>query len=257
MNRFHRWLRRLVGLPAHLRIPAPLWEGALRRAAWTQGLDADARQRLRGLTERFLADKAISAAGDAVLADEDRVLIALLCCRPVLGLGYDWLDGWHEVIVYPGAFRVRNTDVHHGTGVHEERHVRATGLAWQRGPLVLAWDQVLRDLREPGRGSDVVVHEIAHKLDVLDGSMNGAPPLSPGELAAWARDFQAAFDALHDELEAGHVPGIDPYAAHSPQEFFAVCSEYWFSAPDVLHAEAPRVAALLRQFYGEPARAAA
>ncbi|MFN4162749.1 MAG: zinc-dependent peptidase, partial [Stenotrophomonas sp.] len=45
---------------------------------------------------------------------------------------------------------------------------------------------------------------------------------------------------------------IDPYAAEAPEEFFAVVTEYHFSAPDLLQQEMPTVAAHLRRFYGEP-----
>ncbi|PSD25415.1 hypothetical protein C7E12_21005, partial [Stenotrophomonas maltophilia] len=37
-----------------------------------------------------------------------------------------------------------------------------------------------------------------------------------------------------------------------PEEFFAVSSEYHFSAPDLLQQALPEVAAQLRRFYGEP-----
>jgi Mlc titration factor MtfA (ptsG expression regulator) len=83
--------------------------------------------------------------------------------------------------------------------------------------------------------------------------MDGAPPLPGSERAGWARDFQAAFDALTAEIAAGREPAIDAYAAEAPEEFFAVCSEYWFTAPDVLRAAMPAVAARLERFYGSPA----
>jgi Mlc titration factor MtfA (ptsG expression regulator) len=82
--------------------------------------------------------------------------------------------------------------------------------------------------------------------------MDGAPWLVNMHRGAWARDFQAAFDQLRADVDAGHEPIIDPYAAMEPAEFFAVCSEYWFSAPEHLRAVMPEVAERLRDFYGEP-----
>ncbi|WP_334131235.1 zinc-dependent peptidase, partial [Silanimonas lenta] len=35
-----------------------------------------------------------------------------------------------------------------------------------------------------------------------------------------------------------------------PEEFFAVCSEYHFTAPDLLREAFPAVAAHLERFYG-------
>jgi Mlc titration factor MtfA (ptsG expression regulator) len=249
------WFRRIAGAPKRIALADDAWERALRRPAWTRALDADAKSRLRECTERFLADKAITPAQGMKLTDDRAVLVAMLCCRPVLNLGYDWLRGWHEVIVYPGQFRVRRHDYDERTGVLDEWDDELSGEAWERGPIVLSWADVRGDLDAPEPGFDVVAHEIAHKLDNLDGAMDGAPPLPRAEAAAWARDFRAAYDALCAEVDAGREPPIDAYAADAPEEFFAVCSEYWFTAPDVLRAAYPAVAARLEAFYGPTALA--
>jgi Mlc titration factor MtfA (ptsG expression regulator) len=47
-----------------------------------------------------------------------------------------------------------------------------------RGPVVLVWDTVLRDAAHPERGHNVVYHEFGHKLDMLDGCVDGTPPLA-------------------------------------------------------------------------------
>ena len=244
------WVRRVFDGFGRIRIPDTLWQRALRRAAWTHTLDAAAKWKLRDFSERFLADKAISPAGGLALDDEGKVLIAMLCCRPVLAPGYQWLQGWSEVIVYPGQFRIPQSDVD-GDVVHES-HAVASGQAWSRGPVILSWDDIRASLDSPRPGYDVVAHEIAHKIDVLDGSMDGAPALVARERQAWARDFQAAYDRLRADLDAGREPTIDPYAAQAPEEFFAVCSEYWFTAPELLRAKMPAVAERLLAFYGKP-----
>lgn len=245
-----RWLRRLAGAPASVPLDDSAWQRALRRPAWTRALDEPSRATLRTLTERFLADKAITPAGGFTLTDDRRVLIAMLCCQPVLRLGYEWLRGWHEVIVYPGQFRVRRHDYDEDTGVLQEWDDDLAGESWDRGPLILSWADVRADLDTPEPGYHVVAHEIAHKLDGLDGAVDGVPPLPASMRGAWAREFQAAYDALCADVEAGSETAIDPYAAESPEEFFAVCSEYWFSAPDVLRERFPKVAECLGEFYG-------
>lgn len=115
---------------------------------------------------------------------------------------------------------------------------------------MLSWDDVLADLAEPEAGFQLVVHEMAHKLDALDGAMDGTPPLPADWQRTWARDFQAAYDAFCERIDAGEETPIDAYAAEAPEEFFAVCSEYHFSAPGLLAAEMPAVAAHLARLYG-------
>jgi Mlc titration factor MtfA (ptsG expression regulator) len=246
------WLRRLVGVSTRVALPEQIWQRAFRRPAWTSALDGATKARLREFTERFLSDKAISAAGGLELDDDQRVLIAMLCCRPVLHLDYGWLQGWHEVIVYPGAFRTpaRKYDRDAGTVSEGDRH--AIGESWWRGPLVLSWADVLASVDAPTPGIDVVVHEIAHKLDGLHDGVDGAPRLHMDERPGWARDFQAAYDVLRADLDAGREPPINRYAGEAPAEFFAVCSEYWFTAPVLLQAIYPDVAARLAAFYGNP-----
>src|SRR3546814_9597994 len=90
---------------------------------------------------------------------------------------------------------------------------------------------------------------MAHKLDALDGVLDGTPPLPRAWQREWARDFQAAFDTFAAEVDRGRDTAIDPYAAEAPEEFFAVCSEYHFSDPRLLQATLPTVAAHLARLY--------
>lgn len=99
------------------------------------------------------------------------------------------------------------------------------------------------------------MHEIAHKLDGLHDGVDGAPRLHVDAVRGWASDFQAAYDALCADLDAGREPAINPYAVKSHAEFFAVCSECWFTAPERLRAAYPAVAARLDAYYG-PSHAA-
>jgi Mlc titration factor MtfA (ptsG expression regulator) len=95
-----------------------------------------------------------------------------------------------------------------------------------------------------------VIHEFAHKLDMLNGDANGFPPLHKGmSRADWSRAFSAAFDDLVRRVEAGEETEIDPYAAESPAEFFAVISEAFFEIPDLLRTVYPEVYRQLSLFY--------
>lgn len=218
---------------------------------WLSRLDDDRRQRLFALTARFLAGKAITPVHGLSLTPAQRLRLAALACLPLLEFGQEGLRGWSEVIVYPGAFRVHRRHHDEDTGVVAEWEDDLAGEAWDQGPLVLSWDDIEADLAEPEAGFQLVVHEMAHKLDALDGAMDGTPPLPAAWQRDWARDFQAAYEAFCARVDAGGDLPIDPYAAEAPEEFFAVASEYHFSAPALLAAEMPAVAAHLRRFYGD------
>jgi Mlc titration factor MtfA (ptsG expression regulator) len=62
--------------------------------------------------------------------------------------------------------------------------------------------------------------------------------------------MQPAYDGLVRDVERGRDTYIDPYAAESADEYFAVVSELHFSDPRGLARAAPSVASLLARFYG-------
>lgn len=247
--------------PAPRPIPDTLWRDVLARCALLSERDAATQQRLRDLAARFLASKRFAAVQGQPLHDMHCLIIAVLACLPVLQRGFEELGGWREVIVYPGEFRVRREHHDDHTGVVTEGDDVLIGEAWERGPLILSWADIEEDLAHPHDGLNLIVHEIAHKLDMRSGAADGVPPL-PAHIARrdWIDTFQHAFDThcravarIEGRRRGAHAlvqeTLIDPYAAEAPDEFFAVVSEMHFSAPALLEQSAPGVARLLRAFY--------
>lgn len=239
-------LRRWRRIPA---IAASDWLAVRARVPWVARLDATRDARLQSLAARFLHEKTITPLAGLELDDADRCVLAALCSLPLLEYGSNGLRGWSQLLVYPDAFRVQRSHTD-AAGVLHEWEDELIGEAWDSGPLVLSWADVRGDLRDPRAGFCVAVHEMAHKLDALDGVLDGTPLLPRDWQRAWARDFQHAFDAFAARVEAGDDLPIDPYAAESPEEFFAVLSEYHMSDPALLAHEIPTVAAHLARFYG-------
>ena len=240
------WLRRL-------RRPAPLdpdlWQRAVARVPFIAALDPARQLRLHDLAARFVHEKTMTPIGDLVLDDTQRVQLAALCCLPLLEFGGEGLHGWSQLLVYPDAFRVNRTHVD-AAGVLHEWDDELIGEAWETGPVILSWADVEADLAAPRDGFCVAVHEMAHKLDALDGVLDGTPPLPRAWQRAWADDFQQAYDGFAREVDRGRRTLIDPYAAEAPEEFFAVCTEYHFSDPALLKRALPKVAGHLAKFYG-------
>jgi Mlc titration factor MtfA (ptsG expression regulator) len=105
-----------------------------------------------------------------------------------------------------------------------------------------------------GDGYNVVIHEFAHKLDMLNGPPDGTPPLPAGiSRKDWEDTLLAAYDdfcALVDEAEQLNEDTLlDSYAAENPGEFFAVMSEAFFETPQILREEYPALYEKLSAFY--------
>ena len=241
------WQRRTPA--AH--IDPTLWRQSAAGLPWLRMVDAQRNARLQGLVEQFLASKTITPLHGLQLNDVQRLRLALLCCLPLLEFGHEGLHGWSQLLVYPGAFRVQRSHVD-AHGVLHEGAEELIGEAWEYGPMILSWADVRADIASPREGYCVVAHETAHKLDALDGVLDGTPPLPRAWQRDWARDFQQAYNGLCRDVDAGREPAIDAYAAESPEEFFAVCTESHFSDVATLRRAMPEVAAHLQRFYGAP-----
>ena len=242
-------IRRLFGRPAPDPIDDALWQRVRGRVRWVSGLDATRETRLRALAAMFVQHKSITPIPPLELDALQRATLAAVCCLPLLEFGEEGLRGWSQLIVYPEAFRVNRSHVD-AAGVLHEWDDDLIGESWDAGPLILSWADIEADLDDPHAGFCVAVHEMVHKLDALDGVLDGTPPLPREWQRAWALDFQQAYDSFAAAVETEREVPIDPYAAEAPEEFFAVCGEYHFSDPATLREAFPRVAAHFERFFG-------
>lgn len=240
-EQFRRWIL------AREAIPERLWRNALDSCRSAAHLDRSDRLRLRELAERFLHDKSFASAHDLVLTDAMTVHVAVHACVPILNLGLDYYSGWKGIVVYPGDFRARR-HFEDESGIVHEGHEDLSGESLAGGPMVLSWDAIEDEAEFPDQ--DLVIHECAHKIDVRNGDADGFPPLHPDMNAAdWTRIMRRAYDSLNRAVDRDEETLLDPYAATDAAEFFAVTSETFFAAPDIVHEEHPDVYAQLRAFY--------
>jgi Mlc titration factor MtfA (ptsG expression regulator) len=245
---FRQWRR--TRILARLAIEPALWQRVLDSLPILDGLCLDETERLRDRSLLFLHAKRLTALPGVELELADRLRLAAQAQLPLLNLGdLDWYQGFHEIVIYPDDFH--SPQKHRDSaGVVHEWDGEHSGEAWLQGPVILAWPGV----KDSGGwdGYNLVIHELAHKLDMLNGDANGLPPLHRDmRIGSWATVMQGAYDSLNAILDAdpdAHT-AIDPYAAENPAEFFAVISEYFFSAPDVLHEAFPEVYRQLAAFY--------
>lgn len=213
-------------------ITQPAWRHALAHCTPARRLGASAQARLRVLATVFLAEKSLEPVQGLQLDDNMCALLAAHACIPILNLGLKWYRGWHSVVLYSGLFVPNRQFVDAAGVVHHDQRVMA-GESWQHGPLILSWESVLQAGTPPGH--NVVIHEFAHKLDMLNGEANGFPPLHRNmRRGEWTRAFEQSYAKLQRYWQSGEPTPIDPYGLENPGEFFAVASEVFFEAPHAL-----------------------
>lgn len=226
-------------------VPDELWKKTLAALPFMANLAVDEEKRLKLLVEQFLVEKEFSTGGDLQLSDEICVSIAVQGCLLILNLGLAAYREWVGIVVYPNEFVVPR-HIEDDSGVVHEYNDVLSGEAWQGGPLIISW----RDAQMAGTGYNVVIHEFAHKLDMLNGEADGIPALHSGiSEAAWSATFFAAYDDFCQRVDRGVETLIDPYASEHPAEFFAVLSESFFELPEVVDREYPALYALLKSYY--------
>lgn len=246
-----RWFKRpyVAWLLHRYPIDDALWRRVAGRLPLVERLSSVEMARLRKLATLFLYQKRFSGTHGFEITPEQQLVIVLQAVLPILELGVERYLGWSEVIVYPGAFRVMREQQDASGVVHMQEQV-LSGESWSRGPVILSWSEIEQDMLNPYSGRNVVIHEFAHKLDALNGRANGMPPLHPDmEVSEWSGILSSAYNRLQLRLEADGRAPIDAYAATAPAEFFAVISEYFFSAPQILLDAYPRVYEQMSRYY--------
>lgn len=240
--------KKLVAVP----FPAD-WKKILKQNVIHYGVLAEEeRTRLHALIQVFIAEKYWEGCGGLELTDEIRVTISAQACLLILNLPHNYYENVETIIVYPSTVILpeRKLSFFETALRPIEPEIPITGQAFRQGPLILVWDEVLRDSRHPESGYNVVYHEIAHKLDMLDGAADGTPPLrSRSEYRDWVRICSSEFLRLRREVEQGRETFLNSYGAVNEAEFFAVATEQFFDQPLEMIKHAPDLYRVLSQYY--------
>jgi Mlc titration factor MtfA (ptsG expression regulator) len=239
--------RRLLATP----FPAG-WLAYLKdNVALAASLTPSERARLQDNLRVFIAEKNWEGCGGLTITEEIQVTVAAHACLLLLCLEHDYFRRVLSVLVYPSAYRDPGEHPR-DFGVVDDGSEGREGEAWYRGPVVLAWDAVLANGRDPSLGRNLVLHEFAHQLDFLDGASDGTPPLKSREqYRRWHDVMSAEYDKLVLASERGRATLLDHYGATNPSEFFAVCTECFFTQPVAMTHRTPRLYQVLREYYGQ------
>jgi Mlc titration factor MtfA (ptsG expression regulator) len=240
--------RKLLAEPFPIR-----WERFLAENVGHFPLLSPAEQaRLRDTTRILVAEKLWEGGRGLFVTEEMKVTIAAEAALLLLGDDHGYFADVPSVVVYPSA--MRNPVLDEGWEDDEISDGEIDGQASYRGPVLVSWDVVKEEARDPGCGTNLVVHEFAHQLDNLDGEINGTPDLEPELATRWKygmtvalRDHRRAIDDY--EKRGGEEPFLSDQAAETEEEFFADASEAFYCAPHDLKAEYPQVFELFVAYY--------
>jgi MtfA peptidase len=267
---WQRCWQRLRGVIAPLpTITDTLWLPTLRHYPFLAHLGLAEQAKLRVLATLFLRDKEFQGVHGLEVTDRMAVEIAAQACLPLLHWGQPedalgWYDDFVGIVLHPAPARAHRQAVDAAGVVHHYRQVLA-GEAMSGGPIMLSWP----DVRHSRVGSNVVIHEFVHKLDMRNGPVDGCPPLPAGFMGThsaraahecWWAAWEPAYAHFQEQVSLaerfGHPwPWLDVYGATDPAEFFAVVCEAYFVQRQRCSAEFPTLMPLLDAFFGPEAGA--
>ena len=228
------------------------WLRILKENVWqAESLSQPERDKLCDDLRIFIAEKYWQGCAGLELTDEIRVTIAAYACLLGLGLDPDSYDHVMTILVYPEDYFVEQTVRGEGGLLRDEMSHRA-GEAWSNGPVILSWADVRLSGRRRGSDSNVVIHEFAHKLDMLNHSVDGTPPLRDGaKIPEWREVMKREYEELVDRVDHHRGTLLDPYGATNIGEFFAVATECFFGKPERLQRDEPQLYAMFSDYYGQ------
>ncbi len=229
------------------------WRQMLARdmALWP-GLGVEDRLRIESDLRLFLAERTWEPCGGMDLTVERQVLIAAQACILTLGRSVDAFDHVRTILVYPERFYADEAE-EDDLGVVTETHDDREGEAWERGQVILSWADVRQDAKRLD-GRNLVLHEFAHQLDLLDflRASRAATPQERERRERWRRVLGETFDLLCDLDDSGRRdPVLDTYGAEDEAECFAVCTEAFFERPGRLRQFHPELFQVLSEYYNQ------
>ena len=230
------WRRRRI-----IKRPVPeCWSTILQDRFWYwRVLQDDQRSRLLKLCAIFLNEKEIVVPAEVEDSEAARVTVAAAACLILLGF-QDWycFDRIRTVVLTEGSFRQK---VHVGAIDGLLGEVWASGAYAYGSPVAVSWPDVEWECRNIQSHHNVVIHEFAHHIDDLDGTLAGDPPFPTAQLVErWRHVSEREYERLEELADEGRETVIDTYGLTDPVEFFAVSCEAYFCNPHALadaHAE--------------------
>lgn len=223
------------------------WLPIVARLPFYGGLDERGQERIRDDLRVLIAEKNWEGCGGLVLTDEIRVTIAAQASLLLLNIEHEFYPDVQSILVYPSSYRsMPRADSVGVVRVGPE----TLGEAWPGGPVVLSWDAARGGALDPRDGHNLVLHEFAHKLDLLDGLGDGTPPLRGRDrFTAWVETMTVEFRALRAAADAGRATLLDHYGATNAAEFFAVATECFFEKSTQMRTRHASLYEVLRDYY--------
>ncbi len=215
-----------------------------------RNLSETQQEKIQRILRVFVAEKYWEGCQGFNITEEVKVTIAAQAALLVLEMPGQYFDRVQSILVYPTAYFSSGKTMGPG-GVVTEGDSAREGEAWYRGPVILSWDDLLQGGRHNHDGRNLVFHEFAHQLDMLNGRFTNGTPLleTKQQYEQWQLVLHSEYQRLVQDCRSRHRPLLDCYGATNLAEFFAVATECFFERSRQLKQKHPELYEILQGFY--------
>jgi len=203
-------------------------------------LNEEGKKRFEDKLRKFLSSVKITGA-NAEVEDLDKILIGAAAIIPTYYIA-DWeYVNLREVLLYPGNF---NYDFDQEG--HERMITGMVGTGHMQNVMILSKWELRQGFINGNSQNNTAIHEFVHLIDKMDGTLDGVPELllERKYIARWNEILQTTME----QIRSGYSD-INPYAATSPVECFAVISEYFFEQPETFQTNHPELHEFLKRIF--------
>jgi hypothetical protein len=202
-------------------------------------LPVEQRGRFEDDVRIFLAEQTITGLGGQPVPDDVRVLIAASAAMLTFGLPeFEW-PKVRDIVVYPRAFDAEYDP--------QARDGNIAGMVHLRGPVLFSAKDLRHGFKRSTDGHNVGLHEMAHVMDMLDGSADGVPGDLPWVATApWVGVIANRLKRLRQHR---YPEVLRDYAASNEAELFAVAVEAFFEQPELLRKHDRKLFDMLEEYF--------
>ncbi len=205
-----------------------------------QRLDSTEKISFEKEVQTFLHEVPITGIKTKV-DDLSKVLTASAAIIPVFRFPAWEYAQLTEILIYPDLFNSQ-----YSVDGPNRNIAGMVGRGIMSGKMILSKPHLIAGFENQKDRSNVGIHEFAHLLDATDGAYDGLPEffLQSHSFQEWKENQKQ----ITQDIEKGKSD-MNPYAASSEIEFFAVASEYFFEDPQRMEQEKPELYQMMTRVY--------
>jgi Mlc titration factor MtfA (ptsG expression regulator) len=186
-----------------------------KKNPYFRNLSLTAQERFVERMYVFMGDKYFIGREGLVITDEIRVLISASAIQLTFGLKEYTIPHLHTINVFPRVFYSKMFET------------SFKGLTTRTGVLSISWDDFQEGYATDNDKVNLGLHELAHALniDLIEGSYDE-------HFTLYFEKWKLVAKSEFLKLKEGSLHFLRKYGSRNFHEFFAVCIEHFFEAPD-------------------------